>query len=243
MFTILLIRVIRGQGTHYQRVSMFVYQDSPVNTALRSVIFLDTLHGYILGDNGIILKTTDGGLLWELVSSPYSSLKAMKFVDTNMGWVVADNGKIFRTLDGGQQWEAQESGVQSNLTSVDFINNYSGVIVGEEGIILTTKNGGAITSVENDYHNALPKIFELQQNYPNPFNPITRIFFSLPTDGFTMLKVYDILGREIVTLINEEKSAGTYSVNFDASNLASGIYFYSIIAGKFSETKKMVLAK
>lgn len=218
-------------------------QECPVNTTLRSVTFIDTLHGYILGDNGIILKTTDGGQIWELATLPNSSLNAMKFVSTSTGWIAANNGKVFRTLDGGEQWEAQESGVQTNLTSMDFINNYSGIIVGEDGVILTTKNGGVVSSVRNEYHNAIPKTFELQQNFPNPFNPITKISFSLPSDEFTVLKVYDVLGREIVTLVNEEKRLGTYSVNFDASNLASGIYFYKLTSGNFSQTKKMVLAK
>ena len=89
----------------------------------------------------------------------------------------------------------------------------------------------------------IPKVFAFQQNYPNPFNPITVINYSLPVDEKVLIKVYDILGREIATLVSEEKLAGVHSVNFDASNLSSGIYFYSIKAGKFSQTKKMILAK
>jgi len=79
--------------------------------------------------------------------------------------------------------------------------------------------------------------------YPNPFNPTTTISYTLPTDELVMLKVYDILGREVTTLVNEVKQAGTYSVSFDASNLASGIYFYTISAGKFHLTKKMLLLR
>jgi len=79
--------------------------------------------------------------------------------------------------------------------------------------------------------------------YPNPFNPIATINYTLPLDEKVLIKVYDILGRDIITLVNEEKQAGTYSVIFDASNFASGIYFYRIEAGKFSQTKKLILAK
>ena len=96
----------------------------------------------------------------------------------------------------------------------------------------------------------LPATFELGQNYPNPFNPVTTIRFSLPSRGNTLdegpvvtLKVYDLLGREVVTLVDEPKPVGTYSVQFNAAGFASGVYFYSLRAGSFTETKKMVLMK
>lgn len=96
--------------------------------------------------------------------------------------------------------------------------------------------------------NMNPGFFKLSQNYPNPFNPITKIRYQVPfaKSGYiplVQLKVYDILGREVSTLVNEEKPAGTYIVNFDASNLSSGIYFYSILADSYHQTKKMILAK
>jgi hypothetical protein len=85
--------------------------------------------------------------------------------------------------------------------------------------------------------------FNLQQNYPNPFNPSTTIYFSIPTEEFVNLKVFNALGQEVANLVNEEKPAGSYSVPFDASTLTSGIYFYKISAGSFAETKKMILMK
>lgn len=87
------------------------------------------------------------------------------------------------------------------------------------------------------------KEYSLVQNYPNPFNPRTNIKFQLPKSGFVTLKVYDILGKEITTLINEDKAQGQYEVNFDASSLASGVYIYTINAGDFNSTKKMILVK
>ena len=80
-------------------------------------------------------------------------------------------------------------------------------------------------------------------SYPNPFNPTTTISYTLPTDELVVLKIYDILGRVVTTLVNEEKEAGTYSAIFDASNLASGIYIYTISAGNFHQTKKMLLIR
>ena len=88
-----------------------------------------------------------------------------------------------------------------------------------------------------------PKEFFLSQNYPNPFNPVSRIDFALPVDSRVVLKIYDITGREIRTILNELRSAGYYTIDFDLSHLASGIYFYKLTAGRFSGIKRMVLIK
>ena len=89
----------------------------------------------------------------------------------------------------------------------------------------------------------LPKSYSLSQNYPNPFNPVTKINFALPKLGFATLKVYDVLGREVSILVNEMKQAGSYSVDFDASQLSSGVYFYRLESGAFSDIKRMILIK
>jgi hypothetical protein len=98
-----------------------------------------------------------------------------------------------------------------------------------------------VVGVEDE--NDIVKSYNLFQNYPNPFNPLTQISYSLEKSGFVSLKIYDLLGREVVTLVNTEQSAGTYTVQFDASRLASGIYFYKIESGSFVKTNKMVLMK
>ena len=85
--------------------------------------------------------------------------------------------------------------------------------------------------------------YALEQNYPNPFNPTTTITYQLPKDGAVTLKIYDILGREVKTLVNEYKPAGSYSVTFNASNLASGVYIYQLKSGDFIANKKLVLMK
>ena len=99
-----------------------------------------------------------------------------------------------------------------------------------------------VTEVLSEKTN-VPEYFTLQQNFPNPFNPRTKINYAIPKESFVMIKVYDMLGREIKTLVNEEKTAGNYSVSFNAENLSSGIYFYTIKADAFVQTKKMVLLK
>jgi len=99
-----------------------------------------------------------------------------------------------------------------------------------------------VTGVE-EIGGILPEGYALHQNYPNPFNPVTNIEFSLPISGFVSLKVYDLLGREVMTLVNEEKTAGAYRASFDASSLPSGTYLYTLRAGAYQETKKMVLVK
>jgi len=85
--------------------------------------------------------------------------------------------------------------------------------------------------------------YRLHQNYPNPFNPTTRIDYSIPNEGLVNLRVYDILGNEVATLVNERKQPGNYSTTFDAANLPSGIYIYRIVSGNFQATKKMILLK
>jgi hypothetical protein len=98
-------------------------------------------------------------------------------------------------------------------------------------------------SPDSDQNNIIPSEFSLEQNYPNPFNPTTQINYSIVNGGLVTIKVYDILGREVAILVNEEKPAGNYEVMFDAANLSSGIYFYTITANDFHQTKKMILLR
>jgi hypothetical protein len=92
-------------------------------------------------------------------------------------------------------------------------------------------------------NSSLPKDYQLSQNYPNPFNPSTLIKYDLTAGGFVTLKVFDILGREVAVLVNEEKPAGSYNIEFDASSLSSGMYVYQLIAEGFVSAKKMMLVK
>jgi len=95
----------------------------------------------------------------------------------------------------------------------------------------------------NSLVNEIPARFELRQNYPNPFNPKTIISYDLEVKNFVTLKVFNIVGAEVATLVNENQNAGTYSVEFSSGNLPSGVYFYSLITENFSDTKKMIVLK
>jgi len=108
----------------------------------------------------------------------------------------------------------------------------------------TVSNGGLITGVNNNtVISNNPVSFSLSQNYPNPFNPSTTINYTIPKSGLVSLKIYDIVGKEVVSLVNEVKNAGSYNLQFNASNLSSGTYFYRLESGSFVETKKMLLLK
>ena len=112
---------------------------------------------------------------------------------------------------------------------------------------IRTQTGGPGGGEEDNngitLNNEVPFEYALKQNYPNPFNPTTNIQFDLPKDGFVTLKIYDISGREVATLVNEFRNAGSYLAGFNASHLSSGVYFFTIKAGSFEETKRMVLIK
>ncbi|MCK9211828.1 MAG: T9SS type A sorting domain-containing protein [Ignavibacteriaceae bacterium] len=110
--------------------------------------------------------------------------------------------------------------------------------------VFGSKSNNTATRInERQNDRTVPTKFSLSRNYPNPFNPSTTISWQLAASSFVTLKVYDVLGKEVATLVNNELQAGTYSVNFDASNLSSGTYFYELRAGNFIQTKKMLLLK
>jgi hypothetical protein len=98
-----------------------------------------------------------------------------------------------------------------------------------------------ITGIQN--HNTVPDKYSLSQNYPNPFNPETKINYTIPKSGFVSLKVYDLLGRQVADLVNDYKMAGNYIIEFNAANLSSGVYYYKLISGEFTDIKKMTVIK
>jgi len=110
-------------------------------------------------------------------------------------------------------------------------------------VFIVNAHTGNIVGIDETEDNYLPDDFALFPNYPNPFNPSTRIRYDISGKSIVQLKIYDVLGNEIRTLVNEEKSPGRYEIEFDATGLPSGIYFYHLRAGNFFETKKMVLLK
>ncbi|MBK8554120.1 MAG: T9SS type A sorting domain-containing protein [Ignavibacteria bacterium] len=121
------------------------------------------------------------------------------------------------------------------------MNDSTGWAVGYGGDIIKTTTGGTvgIQTISSE----IPEHFYLSQNYPNPFNPVTKINYSIVKAQNVVLKVYDVLGSEVATLVNTKQNAGIYSVDWDAGRYPSGIYFYNLSAGDFTETRKMMLVK
>ena len=266
-----ILRTING-GTKWTSQPI-LYEDQKKD-ALYGVSFADADTGNAVGytsfvDNitpsngpgGIIINTIDGGTTWDRLGNPYVStifsglpMFGVSLTDANTGTFVGlnaigDVGIIWRTMDGGGDWINQSFG-NNGFYGVCFTDSITGTVVGDNGTIFHTTTGG-VTGIIDNSAKSLPGQFALEQNYPNPFNPTTNISYSLPRNGFVTLKVFDILGREVRTLVNERQSTGNHSVTFDASDLASGVYFYRLIArpmgthsvGNFVDAKKLVLLK
>jgi photosystem II stability/assembly factor-like uncharacterized protein len=220
------------------------------------VDFTDMFTGYVCAGTfdlyGAIAKTTDSGINWVTTLFP-DPLFDIDFPISNtglVGYAVGDAGVILKTFNAGDNWLQQQSGTNLKLNKVHFIDLDYGIAVGENGIILRTTTGGEpVTSVNKE--NESVESFQLFQNYPNPFNPSTKVKFTIPASPksspkertLVRLIVYDILGKQLIVLVNEEKEPGIYEVNFDGSSLSSGVYFYILTAGINIEIKKMVLLR
>lgn len=218
--------------------------------------FLNSLTGFCIpkgfGITGPLYSTTNGGINWvrrnEL--SNYSYRRIM-FVNLNTGYMLAHDwiiyiNKLAKTTDGGLNWVIHNLNYNTNFSKLFFSSINTGWAVGDSGVILKSTNGGVTIGV-NQISTEIPQSFSLHQNYPNPFNPAAKIRFEIPVgngrDRSVKLNVFDILGKEVTVLVNEELNPGVYEVDFDGTNLPSGIYYYSLSAGSFTQTKKMVLIK
>ena len=231
-------------------------QTNPTARNLRGVCFGSDLKGIAVGLSGAILYTSDGGKNWQASSYVnYIRWESVFLTQTGKAWAVGSKGSIVYSSDWGHTWVEQQSGVSADveLWEIYFINDNDGWIVGggagQPGVILHTTNGGVISDVEK-HPNKIVYRYELAQNYPNPFNPSTKIEFQIPPNGvlrtkskFTSLKVYNILGKEVSTLVSKNLHQGNYTYKFDGSNLVSGIYYYQLVTGDFREVKKMILLR
>jgi photosystem II stability/assembly factor-like uncharacterized protein len=225
----------------------WIRQSSGTSNWLKGVSFTDVNNGTAVG-TFVILRTTDAGQNW-VTQSTATVFYGVSFTDANNGTAVGGfvgspgiSRRIFRTTDGGQSWVSQVDEPQSLLYGVCFTDANNGTAVGADGINLTTRNGG-VTFVEGTKIGELPSEMVLSQNYPNPFNPSTTIRYELPSASHVNLRMFDILGREVSVLVNERRDAGVHEVRFDGSNLASGVYFYRLQAGDFTQTKRLLLLR
>ncbi len=230
------IRKTTNGGTNW------VAQTPGTTSSLYDVQMFDANTGYLCGLSGTVRKTTNGGTNWDTVAVPFtSSLYMVSFSNVNTGFIAGASGLTYRTSNGGNVWQVLNTG--GSTTNGIYAKGYDSAYAcaSSAGILkLYNPLTGGIT-----WQNQIPERFTLEQNYPNPFNPVTTIRFGLPRAAKITLKVYDILGREVSILFNNtDINAGTVSYDFDGTNLASGIYFYSLIAdNNMIETKRMVLVK
>ncbi|MBX7046217.1 MAG: T9SS type A sorting domain-containing protein [Ignavibacteria bacterium] len=201
--------------------------------------FINSSTGFLY--SGKIIKTTNSGLTWQEKLSG-SNFDKIKFINDFTGYCVAD-GYIYKTTNIGENWFADYDNSNYSYKSIDFVNESTGFVVGSAGVIMKTTTGGTVFVSQTS--STVPDKFSLRQNYPNPFNPSTVIRYQLSVAGNVSLKVFDLLGKEVATLVNEKQNAGSYAVDFNSAefNLPSGIYFYTLSAGEFKETRKMVLVK
>ena len=192
--------------------------------------------------DGVFLSA-NSGVNWQKVSSglPVNNyISSFAVSGTNL-FAGTPEG-VFLTTNNGASWNDVSKGL-ANTDVLSLTVSNSDLFAGTNGSgVWKRPLSELVTAVENG-HNNIPNNFELKQNYPNPFNPSTNIDFAIPQSSFVNLKVYDILGREAATLVNEEKPAGNYQIEFNAANHPSGIYFYKLQAGSFTESKKMILLK
>jgi photosystem II stability/assembly factor-like uncharacterized protein len=247
-----------GMVVKYTPQTGWVQQTSVTDLPLNKVFFSDDNNGWIAGgyhnewDNSfqsILLKTTNGGTNWITVPNISYLFIDIAFIDNNLGWAIgytqAGTGGILKTTDGGITWSIDTGNLPATLNALHIKDNY-GWAVGDNGLILRTTDAGAVW-VEDENNNSIPTEFVLEQNYPNPFNPSTKISWQSPVGSRQTIKIYDVLGREVATLVNEEKPAGNYEITFNpvsgTRQLASGIYFYQLKAGDHVSTKKMLLLK
>ena len=223
----------------------------PVYLYTSDIQFINQNVCYTCGDNnidGFVLKTTNCGLSWQIVltTPDHSNPTDLYFVNEQTGYVT-DGRSLFKTTNGGVNWT--EHHVLSGIYIMNFTDDMTGYGVGDFGTIIKTTNGGGAPIGVQQISNEVPNSFALHQNYPNPFNPVTKIKFSVPASlslgegPRVRLIIYDITGREVATLLNEQFSPGTYEVDWDGTSYASGVYFYQLISGEFIQTKKMVLLK
>lgn len=190
------------------------------------------------GTGSGIYRSIDSGYTWTQTSINNELIYSLAVSGNNVFAGSELNGVYFSS-NSGLNWVQINDGLGSiGVHSLYIFNNY--VYAGASVNSVYRRPLSELVGISS---NETLSGFSLSQNYPNPFNPVTRISFSVPKQSFVSLKIYDILGNEVRTLFRGVKSTGSYTINYDASELSSGIYFYRIQADNFTDIKKMTLLK
>ncbi len=188
-----------------------------------------------------IFRSTNGGSSWTHV---YANKRVVGIAESNVSpntLFAASEAGILKSTDWGATWFAYNNGLPTTRLTSLLLSPYSDTMFVSTETHGVLKVWGFLTDVAEK--NVVPARFELMQNYPNPFNPATIIRFQIPNSNHVTLKVYDLLGREVETLVDEEKHAGNHEVTWNAAEFASGIYFYQLKAGGYNATRKMFLIR
>lgn len=202
---------------------------------------------YIIGTDSLFLRSSNEGANWQKAYyTPYKRHKDLNFVNSNTGWIAFKSGNdttnIMKTTNGGVNWFNLKNPFANQLNSIMFVNDLTGYAAGN-GAIIKSVTGG-VTSIQQ-ISTEIPNRFKLLQNYPNPFNGESIIRFSVPKNINSNIKlsIYSMEGKLVEVLANGVFTAGEYEVKWSSRSNASGVYYYKLETGKFSETKKMLLIK
>lgn len=230
-------------------VGLFISSDYGENwikatSGISQTIFVDAIKVigekvYVGGIYGIYMSANHGAS-WIFKGLPNRFVQCISGYDNIIFAGTSPIEGVYRSTNGGNSWQQFNDGLPyKDAISIEVFD--STVFTGIWGFGLW--NRPIIVTSIDEQPTELPNKFLLNQNYPNPFNPVTTIKYQVPELTFVSIKVYDILGTELRTLVNEEKSAGVYTIDFEAKNLSSGVYFYRIQDGNFVDTKKMILLR
>ncbi len=195
------------------------------------------------GTNGYgVYRSTNLGQNWIQTSLDNKNVLSLAISGSNIFAGTLNEG-VYHSTNNGANWIQINQGFTTIPTVTALVISKYYLIAGTEGKSAWQRDledfGIGIQNISTE----IPSKYSLSQNYPNPFNPSTVIRFSLPAVSFASLKIYDMLGKEVATLVNEKLAAGTYSVDWNASEFTSGVYFYKLITDKYTETKRMILMK
>lgn len=199
----------------------------------------------IVGDSGAVYRYDELTSHWNSqISNTIRQLNDVLFISTDSGIAAGNNAAVILTSNGGTTWyndTLSSERITVNISSITRVDGNTVFGGGDSNYIAYGRNIPFAGIAENS--EIISTKIELSQNYPNPFNPSTNIKFGFPKSGLITLKIYDVLGKEVEELVNKELRAGSYEVEWEASNFPSGIYFYELETEDFTVTKKMVLVK
>lgn len=190
-------------------------------------------------NNGVYLSS-DNGTSWTQTTLNNINVTSITSTGNNI-FAGSTNSGVYFSGNNGTSWQQVNTGLANlNITALHVYGQF--IYAGTVGAGLWKRPLSEVLGLQN-ISAEVPDEYSLHQNYPNPFNPSTRIKFSIPVDGYTSLRIYDVNGSLVSTLAATELSRGTYEADFNASGIASGIYYYQLNSGNFTKTLKMILVK